>query len=115
LSGLRMGVQCDSGEWHVDPSGGLLWVLMKQLGPPDNECLGILPVGSDGMTYMQALRMPEGTYDVSFQEGQFNRHYRSATRLPHEQAHHVLLMWALGRPEWRDLCDWVHDPVWESD
>ncbi|GAA1398376.1 hypothetical protein ACFQZ4_08420 [Catellatospora coxensis] len=89
---------------HEQPSGGLLWVLLEQLGDrPWGGSVALVRNGDDD-DFIQAWRLHDG-YWLLAQEGQ-----ESPAVLAHpvafDAAFAAMLAWNLGRDGWQEACEW---------
>jgi formate hydrogenlyase regulatory protein HycA len=96
-----MIVQNLAGESYENPSGGLLWVLLEALGPPEKSCLLVFPA-DDFETYLIAARRTDGGFFLQM-EIPGGQGFCLPEGLTFEQAHETLVRWAFGRTAWQDL------------
>jgi hypothetical protein len=104
-----MIVQTESGESYENPSGGLLWTLLDKLGPAESSYLLAYPA-DDPETYLIAAHTRSGDFFLQMQTPDGAGYLLPGGGLTLEQAHEILVRWALGKTPWTDLGDWAPVP-----
>ena len=112
-----MVVSTQLGEAYADPSGGLLWVLLEQLGTAEHTMCVVMWPEDDQSRYLVVHTTAEaGRYGLQFEDGDRASRWTSPGTLDFDQAHDVLVRFGFGRTPWRELCDWAEDePIVEED
>jgi hypothetical protein len=97
----HMMLYCD-GEQNRDPSGGLLWVMLKSLSEPPIGGRLLLQSSDDDEVFMHAARLPAG-YQLFAQAAE----ERAVVAYPvtFGEAIAALMAWNVGQ-EWRSACAW---------
>ncbi|GAA1641620.1 hypothetical protein [Catellatospora bangladeshensis] len=106
MTSPRITLYDPDGTVHEQPSGGLLWVLLHQLGDlPGGDSVTLIRTGAEN-EFMQAWRLADG-YRLF---AQADREPLLAHPVGFDAAFGALLAWNLGRPDWRDACAWRPAP-----
>ncbi|PYI69792.1 hypothetical protein CVV68_01400 [Arthrobacter livingstonensis] len=106
--GAILRAQNESGQTWDDPSEDLLFMLIEDVERGDEAFLIVEDLAdSTGQTYVQSIRMSDGTFDVERREGTPDRHY--ATNVADMRvAHAVVTSWAF------DAAPKVESLVWSQ-
>jgi hypothetical protein len=93
-----------------NPSEELLWQIISGLTAGDNYFVMVqrVPDSSPDGTYIQAAVLPHGHLAVEYQDGDLQHHFHAEVDNV-RRAYEVVVAWALGRPEWREMLAWEPD------
>jgi hypothetical protein len=97
----------ENGEVWDDPSEDLLFMLFSYL-EQDEATFIIVEWVSDtsGLTYVQAARNDDGSYQVEYQAGSLDHHY--GTTVPDMRtAHRIVTDWAFDLNGWAEAWPWL--------
>ncbi len=96
----------EQGHVWDDPSEDLLFELFQDMANGE-ELFIIVELLSDpsGTTYVQALRLDDGSFLVEVREGSEESH-RHVSGLDLRTAHGVVAAWSFGDPGWRERVSW---------
>ncbi|MEU7822895.1 hypothetical protein [Catellatospora sp. NPDC049133] len=104
MSAPRVTLYDHGGNTYAQPSGGLLWVLLKQFDDVPGRTSLWLGRDESESDFMQVWRMADG-YRLLVQQRE-----GSPPALAHQVGFDVafaaLLAWNLGHDTWRTACDW---------
>jgi hypothetical protein len=91
-------------DWKVieDPTPEDIMRGLKSLDGGLRSDLAIRLDASD-LTYMQAIGCPERGFDIEFQLGSLDQHFKSTTKLPLALTHEILCLYLVQDPVWKQL------------
>ncbi|HEV8437084.1 MAG TPA: hypothetical protein VGT40_03225 [Methylomirabilota bacterium] len=96
----------DTGFADPDPR-----TIAKVLAALDGGRHVLATLGGSELTYVQASGSVQAGFDLEYQEGSLDRHYRSrAAAIPLEQVTEVFQQYARGDESWRHQLEWEHVP-----
>ena len=93
----------ENGDTYDDPSEDLLFMLLEDVeGGGGSWVIVKRADNASPQTFVQCLRLEDGSYQVEHRAGSADRHY--VTVVPgYRDAHTVLTAWAFDLPAWREL------------
>jgi hypothetical protein len=93
-----------------NPSEELLWQIISGLTAGDNYFVMVqhVPDSSKDGTYIQTAALRDGRFTVEYQDGDLQHHFHAEVDNV-RRAYEVVVAWAFGRPEWREMLAWEPD------
>jgi hypothetical protein len=78
---------------------------------PGSDAFVVLDKGANGLSYIQAILNDDQTWDVEYQDGHLDEHYRSTVPFHADSLIHALQAYARGQDDWRTGTKWERQEV----